>query len=161
MQTDIKISNSNTLPRGMWWIDKPGLIGSINPTHDMLYKLCLLGTDTLISLLEETEQIPRYHSSDLLELGFSIHKIPIRDFTSPTLAQIRQFLEITDNQPSAGKIAVHCKAGSGRTGTMAAAYWISRGLSAEAAIKAVRSNKPSAIETTTQESILKTLEKIL
>jgi len=56
---------------------------------------------------------------------------------------------------------MHCQGGSGRIGTMAAAYWICKGLSAKESIEKVRKSRLHAIETKEQEESLKKLEKSL
>ena len=56
---------------------------------------------------------------------------------------------------------MHCEGGSGRTGTMAAAYWIKKGLSAREAVDKVRESRPNAVETKEQEESLQELQKTL
>jgi hypothetical protein len=51
-------------------------------------------------------------------------------------------------------VAIHCWAGKGRTGTIAAKLLIERGLSPKAAIAEVRQCRPGAIETTAQAEYL-------
>lgn len=51
-------------------------------------------------------------------------------------------------------IALHCRAGLGRTGTVAALILIERGLAPDAAITVVRRARPGAIETAAQLSYL-------
>jgi protein-tyrosine phosphatase len=58
------------------------------------------------------------------------------------------------------KVLVHCQGGSGRTGTMGAAYWIAKGLSAADAIRKVRQANPDAVETIGQERILDEFEEV-
>lgn len=58
-----------------------------------------------------------------------------------------------------GKIIMHCQGGFGRTGMMAAAYWVGKGLSAKEAIDKVRQSRPHAVETKEQEESLENLEK--
>jgi atypical dual specificity phosphatase len=48
-------------------------------------------------------------------------------------------------------VAVHCTAGKGRTGTVLAAYLVTTGLSAHAAIDRVRHLRPGSVETPDQE----------
>ncbi|KAL6076423.1 Dual specificity protein phosphatase 23 [Balamuthia mandrillaris] len=56
---------------------------------------------------------------------------------------------------AAAAVAVHCRAGKGRTGTMIACYFIySEGISAEEAIQRVRSLSPLSIETKGQEAFI-------
>ena len=48
-------------------------------------------------------------------------------------------------------VAVHCGAGLGRTGTVVAAYFVTRGLGPREAIVKVRDLRPGSIETVEQE----------
>jgi len=57
-----------------------------------------------------------------------------------------------------GKVLVHCQGGTGRTGTMAATYWVKKGLSASKAIEKVRKSRPGAVEIPEQEESLFELE---
>jgi atypical dual specificity phosphatase len=78
--------------------------------------------------------------------------LPVEDFTPPTLAQIDRFLSEVDRAKSEGvALGIHCTAGKGRTGTMLAAYLVSRGLSAEDAMAKIRELRPGSVETTAQE----------
>ena len=59
------------------------------------------------------------------------------------------------------KVAVHCSAGPGRTGTVLALYLVHTGLSAQDAIEAVRSREPMAIENKRQEEAIVEYESFL
>ena len=54
-------------------------------------------------------------------------------------------------------VALHCRAGLGRTGTVAARILIERGMSAALAIQLVRQARPGSIETASQEDYLRHL----
>src|SRR5690606_9583184 len=54
------------------------------------------------------------------ELGVARHHLPIRDGQTPDHADVQAFLAIVEQAD--GLVYVHCGAGVGRTGSMAAAY---------------------------------------
>ena len=62
-----------------WWIDEPVFVGSSNPSTDELKDLFQLGIRTIISFLEESEQVPNYDVEDAEAMGFDRVSIPIRD----------------------------------------------------------------------------------
>jgi atypical dual specificity phosphatase len=73
------------------------------------------------------------------------------------------FLEVCEGARSRREgVAVHCRAGMGRTGTCLAAYLMRySGLPARQAIDAVRRARPGSVETRQQEEALFSFEKIL
>jgi len=137
-----------------WWIDKPFLKGSGNPTDADLKKLRKKGFAVIVSLLMEDERLPGYDVGRAADLGFTRHNIPVKDYHAPTLDQLEQFVGLIETLPSGAKTIVHCEGGTGRTGTFAAAYWVAKGLTASEAIARVRKARPQAIETPEQEAVL-------
>lgn len=101
-------------------------------------------------------------SPDLLaERGLAYIHIPVEDFTPPDMDQAAQFVDFTRQQRDNQKVvAVHCRGGYGRTGTLIACYLISQGKSAQDAIELVRRRRPGSIETAGQENFLKNFETI-
>ena len=144
-----------------WWIEEPMLLGSSNPTDKELEDLYREGFQTIISLLDENEQAPFYDIVEIEAKGFKRYSIPIQDFTAPALADFKKFMEIVINSLRKWKVLVHCQAGIGRTGTMAAAYWMKKGLSANEAIKKIRNSMPGAIAMPEQEESLFELEAFI
>jgi protein tyrosine phosphatase (PTP) superfamily phosphohydrolase (DUF442 family) len=80
----------------------------------------------------------------LAELGITRVAIPIRDGQTPTTEQVARFFEAVD--ASEGPVYLHCGAGVGRTGTMAAAYLVSRGGSGWEAMRANLAVGPPSLE---------------
>jgi len=90
------------------------------------------------------------------EFGFEYHHLPVRDFTAPSQAQVRRFIAIVKAARRAGKkVVVHCMAGRGRTGTMAACYLVSLGRDADEALREIRALRPGSVETREQEQVVR------
>ncbi|NOG85517.1 MAG: protein phosphatase [Planctomycetes bacterium] len=108
------------------------------------------GVEVIVSLSE----LPL--NQDLLrEFCFQTIHIPIRDFSTPSLGQVEDFVAFAKKANDSGKkIVVHCDAGIGRTGTMLACYLVSKGYTAEEAVEEVRRKRPGSIETVEQEKII-------
>lgn len=116
-------------------------------------------TDLLVSLLET-------HEFDLLEIpdlfeqaqarGMRVRHFPIPDFNVPRsidgLAELVQ--EILDAAKNGETVVIHCKAGLGRSGLVAASCLVAMGLSAEEAFRLVRRSRPGTIETAAQEAFV-------
>ena len=105
------------------------------------------GIGAIVSLDEEG--IPVYVVADF---GMHYLHLPVPDFESPTLDQGRRFVDFVRAQRESGRsIAIHCRAGYGRTGTMLACYLVWKGSTAQDAIAEVRRRRPGSIETREQE----------
>ncbi len=137
-----------------WWIDEPTVLGSSHPTDEDLARLRSQGFSVLISLLHEEKERPNYDTKAVARAGWSRHSIPVEDFHPPSLGQVRRFVHLLDATARGAKVVVHCQGGLGRTGTMAAAYWIAKGLTARTAITRVRTARPRAVETCGQLRVL-------
>jgi atypical dual specificity phosphatase len=105
----------------------------------------------LVSLCEEA--LP----SELLQtLGATAIHLPVADMTPPTPEQLQQGVAFIRQSLAEGKrVAVHCGAGLGRTGTLLAAYLVSEGATPESAIQQVRAARPGSIETVAQEAAVR------
>jgi atypical dual specificity phosphatase len=142
----------------MWWIDEPILAGGPNPTEAAMAVLTRAGFVRIVCLLDMADQNPAYDVNRAKADGFDWRHLGLPDSAAPTIPQIEEFLGMLGD---GAKTYVHCQGGLGRTGTMAAAYWIARGLPAEAAIGKVRVAQPRAVETPAQTEQLKAFEQHL
>jgi len=113
----------------------------------------------LVSLVEvhEFDQFISYpiFKEKIGKRNFSWFSHPLKDMTAPDEIFTADFFETQSSLlkylRSGEKIAIHCKGGLGRTGTIAALLLRHLGLSAENSIELVRKSRPGAIETKEQE----------
>jgi protein-tyrosine phosphatase len=91
--------------------------------------------------------------------NFDWYHHPLKDMTAPDEAFMNDFSgtrsSLIDYLRSGEKIAVHCKGGLGRSGTVAAMLMCNIGFDAVGSIEAVRMSRPGAIETAEQEMFIK------
>jgi atypical dual specificity phosphatase len=81
---------------------------------------------------------------------------------APTIEQLQQVLRYVEEKNAESKpVLVHCGEGTGRTGTVLAAYLISHDQAAEEAIRKVREERPGSIQTPEQEKILHEFERFI
>ena len=98
--------------------------------------LRVLGATAVIRL-----DAPAYDPSAFTAAGIAHHRLPFGDQATPTPAAVLRFFAIADAAP--GPIAVHCAAGRGRTGTLAAMYLMRRfGFAAREAMGWIRAMRP-------------------
>lgn len=152
---------SATIPTCTWWIDEPLVLASSNPGDEDLARLRAQGFGVAVSLLEESEQPPRYDRRSAALAGWSIHSIPVEEGGTPSLDQVREFTALLAGPPEGTKVLVHCESGLGRSAFMGAAYWIARGVTAREAIAGVKRAAASADwKTAERERRLREYEKL-
>jgi atypical dual specificity phosphatase len=117
---------------------------------DGLARLAECGISVVVNLHERAHEPARLARSGLTE----VH-LPVPDFTAPTLDQINHGVQTIRRALAADqRVAVHCAAGLGRTGTLLACYLVSIGLTPDAAIDRVRAVRPGSVETAEQEAVI-------
>jgi len=94
------------------------------PTSLEGYKsLAEAGVTTVVDLRAEPDR--SVDEAMLQSFGLRIVSLPIRDGQTPTQAQTDAFLRVVAS--SRGTVFLHCGAGVGRTGSVAAAYLVATG----------------------------------
>lgn len=149
-------------PTGFRWL-VPGRIagcakpGVVSPVDHDLALLKRMGITLLINLTEHD-----FPADALARHGLKGFAVKIEDRRAPPLlwaklllAKMERFLRDGEN------IAVHCLAGLGRTGTVLCGWLIREGLTAEEALRRLRSIDPGFVQSDEQEQLLAELENNL
>ena len=88
------------------------------PKSEQFKNLAALGIKTVIDLTDNSRE---REEPAVIAAGMRYVNIAIVDKTSPSNAQINEFLKVV-NDPTTGKFYVHCAGGRHRTGVMGAVY---------------------------------------
>ena len=140
----------------MTWFEDDRIAACKYPRDDRsLRDLATVGVGLIVNLHSQAhppEQLKRFSLSE-------VH-LPVADFTAPSQEQVQIGVAAMSEAIAEGiRVAVHCGAGLGRTGTLIACYLVSRGQSAEEAIAKVRQRRPGSIETPEQEAAVRTFAR--
>jgi atypical dual specificity phosphatase len=139
-------------PLNFSWVEPNLLAGLAYPGRvEELQWLRANGIEILLTLTEQP-----LSKSNINESGiFAIHE-PIPDWQAPTIEQLERCLGIIRMaNEKRFAVAVHCAAGIGRTGTILAAYLMSKGIPLDDAISQIRKLRPGSVESTAQVALLK------
>jgi len=142
-------------PRNFLWLRKGELAGTPRPglLIELDYDLTALqrvGVTVLVSLTTKPVDPDALAKYDIKGIAF-----PIKDMGVPTIEAAMEFCEQMEEIIEQGEaIAMHCKAGMGRTGTMLVAQLIWEGESALDALEAARSIEPRWVQSEAQVEFL-------
>jgi atypical dual specificity phosphatase len=150
------IYRDSSTPRGFHWIvpgklagcPAPGVSAPIDYDMDLLARVGITRLVTLTETDLNQDTLARHHLSN-------VH-LPIFDREAPSISQTHMLLIRMQRFLNAGEVlAVHCKAGLGRTGTILAS-WLIRdgGLTATESMARLRRIEPGFIQSADQEEFL-------
>lgn len=139
--------NGMEMFRAFDWLEEEWLAGCTYPRDEAtLAELAGRGVAVLINLHER-----RHDPEVLARHGLKELHLPVPDFAPPAPEQLARGVDAIERAVAEGeKVAVHCAAGLGRTGTLLACYLVSRGSGPDEAIARVRKVRPGSIETPRQ-----------
>lgn len=139
-----------TLPNRFDWLLTDRLGACIHPMRlePVWSELRTRGIGFVVNLHEQPDD------PDLLARhGLEALHLPVADFTSPSQEQLDRGVAAIEQALAGGRrVAVHCGAGLGRTGTLLACYLVARGAPPAEAIARVRAARPGSVETPEQEA---------
>lgn len=137
------------LGKSLAGIPRPGLLRELEGD---LAALVEEGIRVLVCL-EETPPIP---AATLRGFGIEPIWLPIPDMRAPAALETASLCGEIERRVEAGdRVAVHCKGGLGRTGTLLTAYFIWRGASKPEALATVRRADPRFVQSTEQLDFLR------
>lgn len=134
------------------WFEPGQIFACPYPDSADLQRLAAEGISLVINL-----ETVAHNPIDVESAGLREVHLPCPDFTAPTQQQLRTSVEtIAQAIAENTRVAVHCRAGLGRTGTVLACWLVSQGLTPDDAIQDVRRRRPGSIETDDQEAAIRT-----
>ena len=132
-------------------------LGPMPKDVETVGRIAQSGIDAVLTLApaEEISEHGVPHMHDVfLKNAVSWTHFPIRDFDIPSDADTKAWsaLEtiLSERLKNGGSVLIHCRAGFGRSGMMAARLLIACGSPPDDAVKTVRNARPGTIETPAQ-----------
>jgi ADP-ribosyl-[dinitrogen reductase] hydrolase len=146
-----------------------GLVHMTERVRDDLKLIAAWKPHAVLSLMEEDELHGAGAPVHLLAEEFNAHGVdwlhlPICDMGAPDerfeSAWIGVWPRLDRELRRGGRVFIHCYAGLGRTGTIAALILMNYGLSARDAMQQVRAARPGSVQSFEQESYLARIRRV-
>ncbi len=144
------------LPSHFHWFDANRLAGMgcpglLRDFDDDLFSIAEAGVTMLVSLTEDAVPTER-----LRPFGIAGRHLPIRDMGVPSMSEAMALCHDLMRAIERGQVvAVHCRAGLGRTGTILGCLGVCEGMGADEAIARVRQRAPGSIQTEEQVAFVR------
>ena len=134
----------------IWWLVENRIGGMPKPPIEQIPELHKQGLRAVASFLEGDDNLAEYKAQ-----GFEVLHLPVVDDEAPKREQAEAFAAFAEKMKQAElPLAVHCKGGNGRAGTMLASYFILNGGDPAEVLKFMREINPKAVATKVQEAFL-------
>ena len=131
------------LPGGARWMDALDDDGEFRHRDFSPQHFCPILRQFDVQLVVRLNE-PRYDAAAFLDADIAVADLPFPDCSNPPVDVAAKFMTIAESVP--GAIAVHCKAGLGRTGTLIALYMMKHhGFTAREAIGWLRIVRPGSV----------------
>ena len=144
------------LPKNFSWLEQDKVAGCARPESEAeLEGLKRQNVKAIVSLTGTP-----LNPAIVTRLGFEYLHAHVSG--PPTINQLDEIVQFIESKNAEGKpVLIHCGEGTGRTGTVLAAYLVYHGMAAEEAMKRVRQLRPGSIQNLEQENAVRQYEKTI